>query len=134
MSSQSSKIATFRGEVRCHCDARGPLGLTLTGKTDEEPDEALTLSFSGPAPEDLPAVLADAWVERVSPHQYRIYATREWLVTATAVHLHRDAAAAFCRAIPPRMPPLRKRLFWRIVLALVGLPAGKPLLGLFRRR
>jgi hypothetical protein len=120
--------------VRCNRDARGAVGLTLIGKTTEDLDEELTLSFSGQAPLDLPGLLQDASVERVGTHQYRICASGEWLVTATAVHLHRDVAAAFCGAIKPRIPPLRKRLFWGVVLALVALPAGRRLLGLFRRR
>lgn len=35
---------------------------------------------------------------------------------------HRDARAAVFAAVPQRRAPLRKRVFWRVVLALARFP------------
>jgi hypothetical protein len=56
------------------------------------------------------------------------------MIEATSLHVHRDVGNAFYRAVPPRLVPLRKRLFWRVVLALAGTGAGKRLLLSIRRR
>src|SRR5204862_527243 len=94
------------------------LGLTLIGETSEHPGERTELAFSAAAPADFPEALEGAVIERVGAHQYRIAsAPREWLIEATAVHVHRDIAVPFYRAIPPRRVPLAKRIFWRVVLA-----------------
>ncbi len=87
------------------------------------------LTFIGPAPDDLPASLTHAAAAALGDGRYRITCeSREWIVTATSVHVHRDIGNAFYRAIPPRPVPLAKRLFWRAVLALAGTRAGKRLL------
>ncbi len=126
-------IVSFRGRVSCLRGA-APLGLTLTGETPEQPGEPAALVFSGAAPADLPESLEGAVIERVGAHQYRIRsAPREWLLAATAVHLHRDVAARFYRAIPPRPVPLLKRLFWRVVLGLAASRTGLALLRALRR-
>jgi hypothetical protein len=49
------------------------------------------------------------------------------------VHLHRDLAAQFYRAIPPRPAPWAKRVFWRLVLGLAASRAGLALLRALRR-
>jgi hypothetical protein len=49
------------------------------------------------------------------------------------VHLHREIAAPFYAAIPPRQPPWGKRLFWRVVLSLAATGAGLALLKALRR-
>jgi hypothetical protein len=41
---------------------------------------------------------------------------------------HRDVRAEVFDAVPQRRAPLRKRLFWRLVLALARVPAGLALL------
>ena len=102
-------LVTFRGAVRC-ARARGPLGVTLIGETPERPGEPTTLAFSAVAPPGFPECLDNAVVERLGADQYRIYSPpREWLIAAAAVHLHREIAAQFYRAIPPRPVPLPKR-------------------------
>jgi hypothetical protein len=49
------------------------------------------------------------------------------------VHLHRDVAPPFYRALPPRPVPPGKRLFWRLVLALAASRAGLSILRSLRR-
>ena len=101
----SDRIVSFRGPVSCRRGA-APLGLTLVGETAEHPGEPAELAFSGAVPADFPEALEGALVERVAAHRYRIAsAPREWLIEATAVHLHRDIAVPFYRAIPPRPVP-----------------------------
>jgi hypothetical protein len=128
------RVATFRGGVSCRHDATGPLGLTLIGWTQDHPEEKVTLSFSGRAPEGLPEVLEDPTVDQLGAGRYRISSSpREWLVEARTVHVHREIAAAFYRAIPPRGAPWSKRLFWRLVLGLVASRWGKRFLLALRR-
>jgi hypothetical protein len=129
----SEVLATFRGKVLCWRAQTAP-GLTLSGTTAERPDEQMALAFSAAAPADCPDTLEDARVERLEDGQYRIRSgSGEWLIGAGAVHVHREIAAQFYRAIPPRPAPWRKRLFWRGVLALAGTRAGLALLRALRR-
>jgi hypothetical protein len=126
-------LASFHGPVTC-TRAAGVPGLTLSGRTAGPGGGQAALAFSAAAPADLPEVLQDAVVERVSSSQYRIASTpREWLISASATHLHREVAAQFYRAVPPRPAPWRKRLFWRAVLALAASRAGLAVLRLLRR-
>jgi hypothetical protein len=126
-------LATFRGPASCRC-AGETTGLTLSGSTAERPAEATSLAFSAAAPADCPDTLQDAVVEGRGAGQYRIRSgTREWVIRARAVHLHREIAASFYRAIPPRPAPWRKRLFWRVVLILAGSRSGLALLKALRR-
>ena len=127
------RLASFRGEVHCECADRVP-GLTLEGNTWEAPEEPTALAFSAGAPADLPATLEDAAVEHLGGTQYRISAgSRSWLISASAVHLHRQIAAQFYRAIPPRRTPWAKRVFWWAVLSLAASRAGLTLLKMLRR-
>jgi hypothetical protein len=135
MSSEPLRVITFRGGVSCRRDASGPVGLTLIGWTADHPEEKVTVAFSGRAPDTLPEVVEDPTVYRIDERRYRIASTpREWLVEATAVHVHREIAAAFYRAIPPRAAPWSRRFFWRVVLALAAVSWGKRLLLALRRR
>jgi hypothetical protein len=127
------RLASFRGEVHCERADRMP-GLTLEGKTREAPGEPTALAFSACAPADLPATLEEALVEHLGGRQYRISAaTGSWVINASAVHLHREIAAQFYRAIPPRRAPWAKRVFWWAVLALAASRAGLALLRTVRR-
>jgi hypothetical protein len=126
-------LVTFRGPVHAR-RTPGPLGLTLSGDTREAPGAATALAFSAAAPADFPAALEDALVERIGPGEYRITSgAREWRIGARAVHLTREVAAEFYRALPPRPVPAAKRFFLRIVLALAGSRAGFSLLRALRR-
>ncbi|HEV3181484.1 MAG TPA: hypothetical protein VGY90_01595 [Steroidobacteraceae bacterium] len=129
----AERLATFRGVVRCRRADTVP-GLTLSGGTAEAPDEPTALAFSAVAPADLPGTLEDAVVDHLGGAHYRIGAQRrEWLIASPAVHLHREIAAQFYRAIPPRPAPWAKRMFWRVVLALAASRAGLALLRALRR-
>jgi hypothetical protein len=126
-------VATFRGPVRCLPGAQ-LLGLTLVGELAETPGEPALLAFSAPSGPVLPEQLSDLRVERVEPGRYRLASgTREWFLSASAVHLQRDVGAAFYGAIPPRHVPWKKRVFWRVVLALAGSRRGLELLRRLRR-
>jgi hypothetical protein len=128
------RVVTFRGGVSCRGDSVGPLGLTLIGRTTDHPEENVSLAFSGRAPDTLPEVLEDPTVDRLDGRRYRIASgPRDWIIEATAVHLHREISASFYHAIPPRMAPWSKRLFYRLVLGLVGSSWGKRLLLALRR-
>ncbi|MBV8341033.1 MAG: hypothetical protein JO173_01515 [Gammaproteobacteria bacterium] len=125
-------VVAFRGPVSCQRSPGAPV-LTLVGRAGEPVAAGTMLSFSATAPAGCPDVLEDAVVERLGAGHYRLRAgTREWLIGARAVHLHREAAAEFYRAIPPRRAPWGKRLFWRMVLALARSRAGLGLLKLLR--
>ena len=124
-------LVAFRGAVSCQ-RAPGALRLTLSGEA--APGARVTLTFGAAAAADLPAVLQDPVIEELAANQYRVSSARgAWVISAPAVHLHREIAAEFYRAIPPRpMPPLR-RVLWRIVLALAGSRAGLAVLRTLRR-
>jgi len=127
-------VIAFSGEVSCRRDPRGPLGLTLFGRTMDRPSEEASLAFSGRAPDTLPDMLEDVTVDRLGEGRYCIAsAQHSWTVEATAVHLHREIAASFYRAIPPRAAPWSKRLFWHVVLAMAASSWGKRLLLALRR-
>ncbi|MGA7538361.1 MAG: hypothetical protein WBW93_06300 [Steroidobacteraceae bacterium] len=122
----SRPLAAFRGPVRC---GRTLNALTLTGPAADSKDERLIVTFITPTPAAAPESLAAAEVHALDEHHYRIITSaRSWEIEAASVHVHRDIGSAFYRAIPPRRVPLKKRLFWRFVLALAGTRAGKRLL------
>jgi hypothetical protein len=131
---ETRRMVRFRGGVSCRRDD-GPLGLTLIGRTTDRPDEIATLAFATAAPPGLPEALEDATVEQVEAGRYRIRSdVREWIFSARSAHLHREVASTFYRAISPRLVPWKKRLFWRIVLAVAASRVGKTLLLTLRRR
>jgi hypothetical protein len=133
--SEPHRVVTFRGGVSCRRDTSGPLGLTLIGWTTEHPEERVSLAFAGRAPDTMPDVLEEPTVDRIDERRYRITsAPREWLIEATTIHIHRDVANAFYRAIPPRDAPWSRRFFWRVALALASNSWGKRLLLALRRR
>lgn len=129
----SERLATFRGTVRC-TRARDVPALTLSGVTAEAPAEPTALAFSAGPPGEMPPTLQDAVVERLGDGRYRIASPQgEWLLPGVAAHLHREIAAAFYRAIPPRPAPAGKRAFWRVVLGLAASRAGLATLRWLRR-
>jgi hypothetical protein len=131
---ERQRIVRFHGGVSCRRDD-APLGLTLIGRTTDRPDEIATLAFSGAAPPNLPEALEDATVEQVEAGRYRIWSgRREWIFSARSVHLHREVASVFYRALAPRIAPWSKRLFWRVLLALAASRAGRRLLLALTRR
>jgi hypothetical protein len=130
---QVATVVHFTGAVSCTRTPAGPLGLTLTGRTADRPGEELELAFAGTAPADLPAHLDGAVIERAGPGSYRIASgARSWTITARSVHLHRDVAQDFYRAIAPRPAPLSRRLLFGVMLALARSRAGMALLRALR--
>ncbi len=130
------RIAAFRGAVSCRPAPCGPPALTLAGETAEHPGErlAVTLTLSAAAPAQLPATLSDALLERIAPGEYRLGSgARSWPIAARALHLHRDVATAFYRAIPPRPAPRLRRLYFTVVLGMAASRAGLALLRALRR-
>jgi len=131
-------LASFRGTVRCERSNRAHTlilsGVSADSLSADTGGEETALILSASAPVECPDTLDEAVVEHLGGRQYRIRsAAREWLVEAAAVHLHREVAAAFYRAIPPRAVPWRKRLFWRGVLALAASRPGLAALRMLRR-
>lgn len=128
-------VAAFRGSVLCR---RTPRALILTGSAADSGRERLILTFTASNPPDLPeppASLVDPAVLALDARCYRISSgPRDWVFEATSVHLHRDVGDAFHRAVPSRPAPLRKRLFWRVVLALAHHSVGKRVLLSIRRK
>jgi hypothetical protein len=128
------RVAEFRGGVRCRRTPQGPLGLTLTGRTGGHPGEELELAFAGAAPAALPEQLEDVVIERAAAGEYRIVSgARAWPVAARSVHLHREIAERFYRAIPPRPAPLVRRMLFGVMLRLARSRVGIALLKALRR-
>jgi hypothetical protein len=127
-----SPVAAFRGSVTCR---RTSSALILAGPAADSPDERLILTLVTATAPDLPESLASADVIAVDERHVRIASgPRDWIIETASVHLHRDIGQAFYRALPPRAAPLKKRLFWRVVLALAHTAAGKRLLLSLRGR
>jgi hypothetical protein len=124
----SDRVVRFAGAVNCE-RSTGTLGLTLSGTSIDLPAQPVKVGFAAAAPAGLPAQLQDAVVEETPPGVFRISSPAgEWTLAAQAAHVHRDVAAPFYRAIPPRPVPLAKRVFWRLVLMLAGSRTGVALL------
>jgi hypothetical protein len=123
-------LATFRGLAVARHKPGAPL-FTVSGTTVE--DEPLTVTFSAPAPPDLPDTLEQLRIERLEDTRHRLSTgAREWLLTPRAVHLHRGVPS-FYSVITPRVPPLRRQLLWRVLMALAARPLGLLLLKRLRR-
>ena len=118
-------VVRFLGWISCRRDGEGPLGLILVGRTKDWPDEAVQMAFACAAPADLPEALEEVTVERLDPQHYRLTSgNRSWTLEGVA-HIHREVAGAFYKALPPRPVPLRKRLFWRVMLGLAATGVGR---------
>lgn len=127
-------LAAFHGPVAVQRESAGALGLTLVGTAGDGAGEPTALAFSGAAPAGLPDALADLNVARAGGAHYRLAsASGEWLVEATAAHLHHDVSVDFYRALPPRRVPLVKRCLWAVVLTLAQSRPGLALLAALRR-
>ena len=130
--SPAPPLATFRGPVTCRRDVSG---LTLTGCAADCADDILIVTFIAAAVPDLPDSLSAAIIRARDERHYRIMSgSRDWLMEATSVHVHRDIGREFYRAIPPCPVPLTKRFLWRVLLALAGTRTGKRLLLSLRRQ
>jgi hypothetical protein len=123
------RVIRFRGWISCRRDGEGPLGLVLAGRISHDgQEENVKVAFSCPAPDDLPAELEDAELELLGDNRHRLASgDRSWSLNGPA-HVHREIASAFYKALPPRPVPWRKRLFWRLMLALAANPVTRRLL------
>ena len=134
MAAEDASLVRFRGVVSCERAAHGPLGLTLSGRSADPSGEEVACAFAGTAPADLPAQLEDAAVTRAAPGEYAIASgARSWRVAARSVHLHRQVAQRFERAIPGRPAPLWRRALFALMLGLARSRAGLALLRALRR-
>ncbi|MGH8296156.1 MAG: hypothetical protein ACRETZ_11780 [Steroidobacteraceae bacterium] len=121
----TSLLARFRGPLACRRTANA---LTVSGAAVDCAEEVLIVTFISPVVPGLPDSLGVAALSALDEHHYRIScASRDWVIEAASLHVHRDIAAAFHRAIPPRPVPLAKRFLWRLVMALAGNRAGRRL-------
>ena len=125
-------VAAFQGPVTCRRDGVSA-GVTLVGAPADSPGETLILTIIATVPRDLPGTLPAARVVALDGQRCRIESSpREWLLSVRAIYAHRDVGTAFYRAIPPRPVPLKKRLFWRLVLLLAGGRLGRRMLRALR--
>ena len=126
-------VLSFSGRVECRRSG-GPLGLTLVGRCADQSGDSCQLSFQGSAPPDLPPCLDEVTVRRLGARRYLIAGSgQEWAFEARNAYWQRDVSAAFYRAIPARVPPLARRLFFRLVLTLAATPFGRALIARRRR-
>jgi hypothetical protein len=108
--------------------------VTLAGTAADADDESLIVTFVTSRAGDIPDFLTAPEVTAIDEQRFRITsASGAWELEAGWPHVHRGVGTALYRAIRPRPAPLRKRLFWRAVLALAGSTAGKRLLRALRR-
>jgi hypothetical protein len=122
-------VISFRGKVELRRNASSPLGLTLVGKSADHTNEMAYASFVMKPPVDLPRELNDVLVHRIDAGHFQLTSSdREWLFSATGMHVHRDVSEAFYKAVPPRPVPLSKRLMWRIIVGLADTPIGRALI------
>lgn len=137
----------FRGEVRCERRDGQALGLVLQGveapRAAGGEAAAIEVVFGQPRVREFVERLEDAVVEELAPRarEEGTGALRRFAVTgaqhrfeleARSVHVHRDVRAAFFAAVPPRPAPLRRRVFFRLVRALVASRCGRRLLRALR--
>ena len=119
----------FRGWISCRRDGEGPLGLILVGRASQHRrEEGVQIAFSCPAPVDMPEALEDARIEFLGDNRHRLTSGDKSWTLEGPVHVHREVAGAFYKAIPPRLVPWHKRLFWRVMLGLAGNALGRKLL------
>lgn len=126
---ETPRTIHFRGWISCRRDGEGPLGLILVGRASQHRrEEAVQIAFSSPAPVDMPEALEDARLEFLDDRRYRLTSGDKSWTLEGPIHVHREVAGAFYKAIPPRPVPWRKRLFWRVMLGLASNPLSRRLL------
>jgi hypothetical protein len=138
--SSSGELIAFAGPVQCE-QAAGAVNLVLRGyaRAPSGPHAGLTEAlFSDASALVLPAALIDARVIELpaaaataiaaAPRRFRIESAQlQQELQARSVQLHRDAAAAFYGAVPPPRVPLRLRLGWSLLLAVLRIPGADAL-------
>ena len=121
------ELIAFEGPVQCEA-AHGAVNLVLRAGLTQ-------LLFSGASGAALPARLDNVRVIEIAGaapaglRSFRIESPGLTLaLQARQVQLHRDAAAPFYGAVPPVHVPLRLRLGWALLLAILRVPGAAALL------
>jgi hypothetical protein len=140
MSAAWHSVADFAGAVRV---ARAPAdalqlelaGLDVQGRRTSVVFARPTATLQIPHQlHDVRVLLNGAAAHGAQPassgsHSVRIAATEGTYEFASArVHVHRDLSAELRRVVAPRAAPWRKRMLWRIALALAATAPGRRLL------
>ncbi|GAC1459688.1 MAG: hypothetical protein PVSMB6_19430 [Steroidobacteraceae bacterium] len=126
-------LVSFRGPVTVVRAGAGARGRTLAGGAGAGGGPT-GLACRGAAAASLPDALADLCAAAAGAARYRLNGPAgEWLVDATAVHLHHDVSAQFYRALPPRPVPFSQRCLWAVRRTLAKSRAGLALLAALRR-
>jgi hypothetical protein len=131
------ELVAFTGPVQCE-QAAGAVNLVLRGYAGV-PCGLTEVLFSDASAAAVPGALRDARVIELLPaaaaaagpalRRFRIDSAQLQLeLQARSVQLHRDAGAAFYRAVPPLRVPLRLRLGWSLLLAALRIPGAGALL------
>jgi hypothetical protein len=120
----------FEGPVRW-VSGPGPAGVTLLGRLAQTDGEAIAaqLSLICSEPPQLPAAMADVTVEALTAPDVVLHSGAQvWPLRCSTWQLHRDVGAMFEAAIPPRPTPWKRRLGWRVLLAVAATAPGRWLL------
>jgi hypothetical protein len=107
---------------------RGPLRLRLAGRTRN--GRRLMLDFAAvPAALAIPAQLTHAVVrvgDAAGGGAWQVGSDQgRFELGAARAFVHEDVSAIAATAVPPRTVPWQKRLFWRLVFALLATRAGR---------
>ena len=117
--SDDASRCRFRGWISCRRDGEGPLGLILVGRTQDQPDEMRADGVRRAPPRwTCPKHWKTPPWSGSAPAEYRVSSgDRSWTLHGARPRASRSGDA-FYKALPPRPVPWRKRLFWRVMLAL----------------
>ena len=125
-------MAAFRGEAQCHREG-GAVQWRLSG-LDRNGEDRLEVLLRGTEDPQLPAQLpaAELYVrdEGTAPAWELRSGERVLPLAARAVQVHRGAAAAFARALPPVVAPWSVRAGWVLLLNALRVPG---MVGLLQR-
>ena len=123
-------VAAFRGEAQCHREG-GAVQWRLRG-LDRDGEGWLEVLLCGTTGLQLPAQLpaAELYVrDEPSTPAWELRSGEGVLpLTARAVQVHRGAAAAFARALPPAIAPWSVRAGWVLLLNALRVPGVARLL------
>jgi hypothetical protein len=148
MNGARRSIADFAGAVSVRGAPSGALRLELEGRDPQGRRTSVAFASPGFTPQ-IPRELHDVQVvldatatsggdANTGPAdgQCAEIAAREgrYTIVIAGVHVHRDLTDELRRVVAPRAAPWRKRLLWRVALALAASSAGRRLLLAVRRR
>jgi len=125
MATSLRRIA-LRGAASCQ-RSDGPVGWRISGH-ERDSGESVSILLGNCAGVELPAQIIDAELTEqsmgsASTWQLRHAQSVQPLILAPrAVQIHREAAGAFYRALPPLSASVRARVGWWVLLKLLRLP------------